>query len=371
MDSTQYPTQHSNQHSNQDSAGGRRGAKIAAGGAVATGLFVALLFGVNSVNGGGGDGERSQTPPPAVASPRIDEPDAVPADEPPADEPAADDVPADDGSEAVEPADDGATPVGDPTSDPVGLRSLCANVVHGEASSGIWVRGEVYGLESGWILVQAQTVNGGEPVQLPVESGSFDSPLPILQYGDHEVTRFELVPDGPGATPVDLMPALLAGPGAVFPVDAGEGPVFDSECFDIEPVTPAPDGEQAGDPAGASEAELVEAFVDGFVEDHRTGDVAGLLTTLHPAIPLSFGDDVCTEYLERTTGSIADATVVDVGRVGPLELDTAVGPIGFPESIPFTVEFTLADGSSMVTEANLPLHNGTVHWLTTCGVDVP
>ena len=47
------------------------------------------------------------------------------------------------------------------------------------------------------------------------------------------------------------------------------------------------------------------------------------------------------------------------------------GPIGFPESIPFTVEFTLADGGSMVSEANLPLHNGTVHWLTTCGVDVP
>jgi hypothetical protein len=366
MDNTQYPNQHPNQPSNQDPAGGRRGARIAAGGAVATGLFVALLFGVYSVNGGGGDGERSATAPPAVASPRIDEPDVVRADEP-----ATDETPSDDDSEAVEPADDVVTPVGDPSPDPMGLRNLCANVVHGEASSGIWVRGEVYGLESGWIFVQAETVNGGEPVQLPVESGSFDSPLPILQYGDHEVTRFELVPDGPEATPVDLMPALLDGPGAVFPVDAGEGPVFDSECFDIEPVAPVPDVEHAGDPAGAPEAELVEAFVDGFVEDHRTGDVAGLLTTLHPAIPLSFGDDVCTEYVERTTGSIADATVVDVGRVGPLELDTAAGPIGFPESIPFTVEFTLADGSSMVNEANLPLHNGTVHWLTTCGVDVP
>jgi len=80
---------------------------------------------------------------------------------------------------------------------------------------------------------------------------------------------------------------------------------------------------------------------------------------------------VCTRYVERTTGSIAGATVVEVGQIGPLEMNTPAGPIGFPESIPFTVEFTLTDGSSMTNEAHLPLHDGAVHWLTTCGVDTP
>ena len=379
MNGNQNPNQDAAQQSDRQPAegGARKGVRI--GGAVATGLFVsALVFGVYSITSTGGDDDRSDDPPSAAASPGSGDV----ADDPPSDdEPDAGDVRVDDADGALAEPDEGAeNPNGDPstdpadlndagpTPDPVGLSNLCVNVVHGDASSGIWVRGEVYGLESGWIYVEAETVNGGEPVEVPVESGTFDSPLPILRYGDHEVTRFELVADGPEGIPVDLMPALLDGPGAVFPVDADEGPVFESECFDIEPVAP---NEGASATPGASEAALVDAFLDDFVEDHRTGDVAGLLATLHPAIPLSFGDDVCTDYVNRTTGSIADATVVEVGQIGPLELATANGPIGFPEAIPFTVEFTLTDGSSTINEAHLPLDDGTVHWLTTCGVDVP
>jgi hypothetical protein len=353
----------------QDGGRGQRYAKIG-GGAVATGLFVAaLVFGVYSITSTGADDGPSENPSAADAPA---EPAEVVDVEDPSEAESSDDLLIDlnedddpDGDPTTDPADlvDAV-----PAFDPVGLSSFCVNVEHGDGASGIWVRGEVYGLDGGWIWVEAETVNGGEPVQIPVESGVFDSPLPIRSYGDHEVTRFELVADGPDTAPVDLMPALLDGPGAIFPVGPDEGPIFESECFDIEPVASV-DG--VADTPEVSEAALVDQFLDGFIEDHRTGDAEGLLSTLHPEILRSFGEDVCTEYVNRTTGSITDATVVDVGQIGSLELDSPAGLIEFPEAIPFTVEFTVTDGGSVTNAAHLPLNDGTVHWLTTCGVDVP
>ena len=224
MNSNQNPDENNNQ------GGGRRGAKIGTG-AVYAGIFVsALVFGVYSITGVGDD-DRAQTPQPADAPDRADAPTDAPTEEPP-----TDGVSAGDDRIVDETADDAADPSvqADPNDVAVGLSSLCITVVHDETNSGIWVRGGVSGLEEGWIWVEAPTVNGGEPVQDPVEAGVFEGPLPIVQYGDHEVTRFELVPGGPDPMPVDLMPVLLDGPGAVFPVDADEGPVFDSECFDFE-----------------------------------------------------------------------------------------------------------------------------------------
>ncbi len=260
---------------------------------------------------------------------------------------------------------------------PPGLRRICADVRHTEvpeqnAASGIWVRGEVYGLDGGWIWVEGPTINNGDPLQVPIEHGAFEAPFGINSYGDHEITRFDLGSDDM-EDPIDLLSTLDQGPGAVFPVDSDEGPVFDDECFDFDPQVETDDAtddatEVAIDPQAAAEA-AVDEFLIGFVDDHTTGDVDRLLATLHPAVPLAFGESVCSEYVSRTAGSIAGADTVSVGLPVVLDLDTPNGVITFPEAIPFTVEFTLIDGSTVTNDANLALHDGTAHWLTRCGVD--
>jgi hypothetical protein len=261
-----------------------------------------------------------------------------------------------------------------------GLRQLCVNVAHQpvseqEAASGIWVRGEVYGLDKGWIWVEGPTINNGEPLQIPVDNGAFDAPLGINQYGTHELDRIELQGDGPAATPTDLLPTLLDGPGAVFEVDGDEGPVFESECFDFDapapitrdaPFDPEEQEEQQAQDLIDTEAEVAEFFT-GFVNDHLEGDSDHLLATLHPAVPLAFGEAACTEYVKRTTGSIVGAEVLSVGIVSEIELTTPNGPISFPEAIPFSVEFTLADDTTVVNDGNLASHDGETNWLTRCG----
>ncbi|MEO1059816.1 MAG: Ig-like domain-containing protein [Actinomycetota bacterium] len=273
--------------------------------------------------------------------------------------------------------------LGDPVPEAPGLRQLCFDVVHQPvaeqgAASGIWVRGEVYGLEGGWIWVQGPTLNGGEPIEVPVVDGRFDGPLGINSYGDHPVERFELLPEGDGAEPIDLLPTLNDGPGNVVPVTGAEGPAFEQGCFDFDaPVleTPAAELPAADAPAPApvpvapvlDGRQTVEAFLDGFIADHATQDVDGLLDTLHPAIPLAFGETECVDYVTRTTGSLAAAEVGSVGALTDVDLDSPAGPITIPDVLPFEVEFTLTDGSTMSSEANLALLDGEPHWLTRCG----
>lgn len=115
----------------------------------------------------------------------------------------------------------------------------------------------------------------------------------------------------------------------------------------------------------------VAEFLDGFVDAHARGDVERLNETLHPSIRLAFGAETCLSYIEETVGSITAAMLVDVGTPKPLEMDTPHGPIGFEQAIPFTVDFITADGATVTNPANLPLHEGEVHWLTTCGVPLP
>ncbi|MFK8022474.1 MAG: carboxypeptidase-like regulatory domain-containing protein [Ilumatobacter sp.] len=272
-----------------------------------------------------------------------------------------------------------------------GLQQICANVQHQpvveqNAASGIWVRGEVYGLDGGWIWVEGPTINGGEPLQIPLTNGAFDAPLGINQFGDHELDRFELSSDDPTIDPVDLLPTLEMGPGNTFPVGPDEGSVFDTECFEFEPPVDT-DSNQA-DPfedtntedtstedANAQEVSIeeatttVDAFLDGFVEAHRNTDSSSLYGTLHPSVPLAFGEDVCAEYVTRTTGSIADASTTSVGLPAVLEMNTPGGTITFPEAIPFTVDFTLVDGSTITNDAHLAFHDGEPAWLTMCGVE--
>lgn len=245
--------------------------------------------------------------------------------------------------------------------DPVqpGLGRICPSVVHGDTSSGIWVRGEVYGLDGGWIWVEGPTINGGDPVRLPVSGGLFDGPLPITEHGNHLIERFELGSEQLDA-PIDLVPVLEQGPGVDFPVGPAEGPLFDTECFEIEPS-----GAPVQTPA------TVQAFLDDFVGAHRRNDVERLQSTLHPSIRLAYGDDVCTDYIQRTAGSIIAAQLLEASPLQALEMETPTGPLTFPEAIAFTVEFTLADGSTVVNDAHLPLHDGEVFWLTTCGVEMP
>ena len=245
-----------------------------------------------------------------------------------------------------------------------GLQSLCSSVVHGDASSDVWLNGKVSNLQDGWIFAEGPTFNGGEPVEIPISDGSFDASLPIVQYGDHALTLFELGwPDAP--SPQNLLPTLAEGPGVIFPVGSAEGPIFDEECIEF--------GQEAPDRIEPSiDAERVtNEFIFGFVGDHITGDVAHLQHTLDPAIRLAYGDDVCTEYIARTAGSLTGATVIAVGTAQPLDMNTPSGPINFPEAIPFTVEFEVADGSTFVNDGHLPIRDGAPHWLTTCGVEAP
>lgn len=282
-----------------------------------------------------------------------------------------DDATTDDETTDDETTDDGTTEVAGEAGPP-GLRQVCAEVRHAEvpdqnAASGIWVRGEVYGLEGGWIWVEGPTINNGDPIQVPIELGAFEAPLGINSYGDHEITRFDLGSDDL-ADAIDLLPTLDQGPGSVFPVDSEEGPVFDDECFDFDPQVETAAAEASIDPQAAAEV-TVDEFLIGFVGDHVAGDVDHLLATLHPAVPLAFGETVCSEYVARTAGSITGADTVSVGLPVSLDLETPNGVITFPEAIPFTVEFTLTDGSTVMNDANLALHDGTGHWLTRCGVD--
>jgi hypothetical protein len=300
----------------------------------------------------------------------------------------------DDGGLDLDSSEVGDILIGDPSDDSLGndvifppapsLTQICVNTQHQpvpeqNAASGIWVRGEVYGLDGGWIFIEGPSINGGNPVEIPVNDGIFDAPLGINNYGDHDVTRFELLSNDPAANPVDLLPTLTGGPGAVFPVGPDNGPVFDNECFDFDPPVITDDTKTQPEAATelTAEEELalamqaattqVDMFLVDFVEDHTTNDAAGLLETLHPTVPLAFGDDTCSEYVARTTGSIAGATVLDVQLPQSIDMDTPNGAITFPEAIPFTVEFTLTDGSTVVNEANLALHDGELHWLTRCG----
>lgn len=260
-----------------------------------------------------------------------------------------------------------------------GLSKLCLSVEHGRISSDVLVSGEVDGVDDGTIFVQGPTINNGDPVQIPISDGVFDGPLGINQYGDHVVDLFEVQGSDTSVAPINLIPTINTGPGTIFPVDSNEGPIFDNECFDFDAapidatdLVPTAVPEQTADEQVAealTEARAkVQAFVDGFVEDHINADVAGLIDTLHPAVPVAFGEATCSEYVTRTTGSITGATVFTVEAPQSVDMDTPNGPITFPEAIPFTVEFSLGDGTTLVNDAHLAQHDGESHWLTRCGV---
>ncbi len=264
-----------------------------------------------------------------------------------------------------------------------GLSRFCADVRHTEVAeqsspSGIWVRGSVFGFSGGWVWVEGPTINGGTPVQLPVDDGVFEGPLGISSYGDHAIERFELQ-DAEGGRTVDLLPALEAGPGSVFPVDANEGPALDQECFDIDPLEAAePTTESASEPTsepvieeGArvlSEA-MIDSFFERFIAAHENRDADHLIETLHPAIPEAFGAQVCSDYVRNTTGSLAGFEILSIGQPGTVELDTPSGTIVIEDTHAFSIEFTLTDGSTFQNDANLGLVDGEPHWLTRCGVN--
>lgn len=279
------------------------------------------------------------------------------------------------------------------------LDSVCLTKEHADTESYAVVDGKISNVEDGSMYLEGPTFNGGVGIEIPVTAGVFNARLPVTVYGDHEITRFELTTGGPGGPPVDLMPSMLAGPGTVLPIGPGDGPIFDQECIEFTPAelagidevfeeeangvdtgAPVADGDVAPDANDAmfeqqrlteEAARTVTEFMNGFVEDHRSGDAANLQETLHPAIRLAYGDDVCSEYIDRTAGSISGVTIVAVGVPQSLDMNTPSGPINFPQAIPFTVEFEVTDGSTFVNDGHLPLHDGGAHWLTTCGVEAP
>jgi hypothetical protein len=262
-----------------------------------------------------------------------------------------------------------------------GLRQACFNTIHGDGESGIWVSGGTYGLDDGFIFIEGPTLNGGLPVEIPVSAGLFNGPLPITQFDDHTLETFDLGANPDGSDAVSVLPTLATGPGNVITVDASEGPNFDTECFDFDPVEPAPDAAPvesetevaAGTPGDGATTpdQIVQEFMDSFAEQHRSGDSAALIDSLHPSVRIAFGEHVCSDYVINTTGSIAAATVSRADAPQELTLNTPDGPIIFPEAIPFTVEFTLTDGSTVVNDGHLPINGDDTYWLTMCGVDTP
>ncbi|MGI9643955.1 MAG: hypothetical protein ACR2O6_01435, partial [Ilumatobacteraceae bacterium] len=207
---------------------------------------------------------------------------------------------------------------------PTGLKRLCAEIEHSSppgmedtALSGVWVRGEVYGLAPGtWIWIEGPTLNGGEPTQIPVVDGFFEAPLGINSFGDHSIDRFELQFDD--QPPVDLRPAVFdAIGGEAFPVGPDEGPVFGDECFDFEPLDLPPFGVEVVEPETAGEPDPInpldlDTFFKLFATAHVDRDVEALWGSLHPVVPQAFGESTCRMYVDDTLGSIQSVEVVEV-----------------------------------------------------------
>lgn len=263
-----------------------------------------------------------------------------------------------------------------------GLKEVCIYLDHGTNDSTLYFSGRTYGFETGFVFVLGSTLNSGETVQIPVTDGVFDGPVAVSRFGEHQLDTFALGVDPTGADSIDLLPTLDTGPGTIIPVGPDNGPTFDTECFDFDPVGAEADvatetqqqaetetqNTNASDPAPDH---IVQEFMDNFAAHHRAGDSEALLDSLHPLVRLSFGEQVCTDYVNNTTGGLIEARVIETGVVQALEMNTPEGPITFPEAIPFTVEFILMDGSAVVNDAHLPINGDQAYWLTMCGVDLP
>ncbi|MFQ5557762.1 MAG: hypothetical protein ACE5GB_09695 [Acidimicrobiales bacterium] len=136
-----------------------------------------------------------------------------------------------------------------------------------------------------------------------------------------------------------------------------------------EPVT-------AVDPARPSLADVGEWAAE-FSRAHAEGDVARLLSTLHPMMRDVYGSTECDDYVAATLGSIGDMTV---SAVGPAESYAMPGPDGGIEldpTYPVTAEWTVtATGERVALVFHLvPVleYTGQVSgysWLTTCGQPV-
>jgi hypothetical protein len=102
------------------------------------------------------------------------------------------------------------------------------------AVSGIWLQGRLGDGSEGWIYVEGSAFNGGVGVQMPVINGTFEGTLGITSTGDHPIDTFLFTPVG--GEPMDFLPTILEDTGGRLPVGPDEGPVYEAECLDFEPV---------------------------------------------------------------------------------------------------------------------------------------
>lgn len=353
-------------------------------------IFVAIVAAIGAFlalgnNSGDANSEPVTSPPVSddVVSPANDTTNSAGTQDPAQDDIESSDLDESEESEAddVVVDDPEADGLGEPDNDviqgdevpPNGLARWCPSVRHVPppgledlALSGVQVNGEIFGDGYQSIELQGPTLNGGEPLIIPINGRSFEAPIGINEFGDHEIETLDLVDPLGELPPINLLPVLQSGPGAVFPVGPDEGPLFEQECFEFAPPEMVP-------PSAEENSEQLRViagrFLNGFEAAHASEDTELLFDTLHPSIPEQFGEETCRGYIDRTVGSIVAAEIVGIDEVAPFELDTPQGPIGFPAVIPLDIEFTTSDGTSMISAAHLPLHNGEVTWLTTCGVD--
>ncbi len=171
--------------------------------------------------------------------------------------------------------------------------------------------------------------------------------------------RSQRAPDGLDDVAAERLPSVDP--------ESGREPDAAPDAAQLGPSTVDPTADPsavAGDPFDAATAAV--DFLAQFVEWQAAGDADALLASLHPSIQLAFGDDACTAYVHETLGSIAAADVQSVGELAVFEMDTPLGPMGFPETIPAVVEFTTSPGDVFVREVHLPLFDGEPRWLTVC-----
>lgn len=300
----------------------------------------------------------------------------------------------DDGSDLLDdpfgPPSDGHVLLPDEPTE-TGLKTLCAETKHVSppgkealAKSGILIDGTLYGLPEGsWIWIQGSTLDNGEGQKIPVIDGAFSAPLGINDFGAHPIEQFQLMYADPSIPPVDLLPAAQDAFGASFEVGPEEGPTLDGDggCLAFDPIivhgdVPAGESPYFGEPTaatnGGGEMATARSFMEHWADAHRRGDADELFGTLHRIVPLAFGEDECRDYIAATTGSIVDAEVLDAEPIGAWEFDTPTGPMAMSQVITFDVELTTNSGDVISTEGHLPVaDDGTVSWLTTCGVELP
>lgn len=108
--------------------------------------------------------------------------------------------------------------------------------------------------------------------------------------------------------------------------------------------------------------ELIEGFLDAFVEAIDEGDASFLTETLHTLVPNQFGVEVCEGFIEREILALSDYRTTG-SVVGP-EQRTVLGT-SVTEFYEVPVSFVF-QGQTFESLATFAVVDGRVMWFTEC-----